>query len=476
MTFTSDKIVHVNAYQRDDGTQVKEHYRGRGPRGGIQSGGDGSDRLPEPWEGTIIQPEDKSNPLNEILKILGLEIPDKIYMNASPVISGGVSVDVFPPIDFSSVLGAIISVGSIALSASMVVGQVAAKLYAASLTADKAAETKLKPQLMTSINEIKNTHQLSKKVEEASVKQLVNTKNQQEYSELYKTYTEQKQLNETNSKIISKIEHAAENSDYETVLNELKNYRSNFDEVVAKNKIYRPLNTGNSIDNYPQKKVNIPIKYTNMTIPKNFTPKEAKIFINRLLPIYSTFKRTPETKAFWQASSSDFEKSKSYIETNGNLIYSTTGLPTKELQSIVTNKLQDQLGIKDTMGVIFSPDSSTSKAIVESPEIKKHFVKHAKRLLNGEIIKQDSTYFASKDLATAYGHADILYTYIDKSGNLNSIVFDTYDFNEFDPDWKVQIARIAQEGKVIQNYYTLNIIKIPFKQWILWFYGKNIKL
>lgn len=28
MTFNSEKTVHVNAYTRRDGTQVKEHYRG----------------------------------------------------------------------------------------------------------------------------------------------------------------------------------------------------------------------------------------------------------------------------------------------------------------------------------------------------------------------------------------------------------------------------------------------------------------
>lgn len=28
MTFNSEKVVHVNAYTKKDGTHVKEHYRG----------------------------------------------------------------------------------------------------------------------------------------------------------------------------------------------------------------------------------------------------------------------------------------------------------------------------------------------------------------------------------------------------------------------------------------------------------------
>lgn len=28
MSFTEEKLVHVNAYTRKDGTHVKEHYRG----------------------------------------------------------------------------------------------------------------------------------------------------------------------------------------------------------------------------------------------------------------------------------------------------------------------------------------------------------------------------------------------------------------------------------------------------------------
>ena len=143
-------------------------------------------------------------------------------------------------------------------------------------------------------------------------------------------------------------------------------------------------------------------------------------------------------------------------------------MPSQELQQIVTQKLQQQLGVSDTLGVIFQPDSSLSQAISNSVEMKEFFQKNTEKLLNGQIIEQSSTNFISdSNLHNALGHADILYSYIDQNGNLNSIVLDTYDFNK-NETILIDIARIIQEGKLGRSYYTLSIIIIPYTQWMFW--------
>ena len=41
---------------------------------------------------------------------------------------------------------------------------------------------------------------------------------------------------------------------------------------------------------------------------------------------------------------------------------------------------------------------------------------------------------------------------------------DTYDFNEFDPDWKVHIAYHVQKEGLIENYYILIYVLIPMQE------------
>jgi hypothetical protein len=117
------------------------------------------------------------------------------------------------------------------------------------------------------------------------------------------------------------------------------------------------------------------------------------------------------------------------------------------------------------MGVIFSPESSLSKAISNSAEFKAHIQKNILELAKGDVIKEASTYFGSdKNLKLALGHADILYTTLTENGDLYALVLDTYDFNAGDPDWKVRIARATQDGGIIRNYYTLNIVEKWYKK------------
>ena len=127
------------------------------------------------------------------------------------------------------------------------------------------------------------------------------------------------------------------------------------------------------------------------------------------------------------------------------------------------------MGTNDALGYIYQSHSNLAKEIAGSPELKKHFQENKGKLLNKEVVKGGSTRFtSSSNLSKALGHADFVYTYIEESGNLCTVVMDTYDFNKFDPDWKVQIASMAQELGTIRNYYEIIIIKTPEYIWKNW--------
>ena len=65
----------------------------------------------------------------------------------------------------------------------------------------------------------------------------------------------------------------------------------------------------------------------------------------------------------------------------------------------------------------------------------------------------------------ALGHADIIDMHLDENNNLRAYVIDTYDFNEDDPDWRVNWAYNIQEHGLITNYYTITEISVPADIW-----------
>ena len=139
--------------------------------------------------------------------------------------------------------------------------------------------------------------------------------------------------------------------------------------------------------------------------------------------------------------------------------------PDKNLASIIKNKLIEQLGVKDAPGMMFTPESNLSQEIMNSKEFQKHVKKNLSELIKGNVIENSSTYFKSNiNLRLALGHADILYTGLDKNGNLFSFVLDTYDFNKDDPNLAVQVARSVSDSGLAAGYYTINVIFIPNSQ------------
>lgn len=492
----TEKLVHVNSYTKDDGTHVKEHYRGGLARSDYEQ--EPKEEREPLWDCYKV-PTDGPSPLgdcmsdktNDPIAILLYKlqhganqqnfIPQKGMTN-NLVLEGGVSTTVGGGFDMSNI-------GSVLISAAMIavkVGVEAAKVAAQMKNASQKQINTLKPQLNNQIMKIKQNQEISDLVEKMNLEKLVKTKDQKEYANLYETFTQQKELNSKNKQSIQRIEYAAQNNDYETVENELNTYQDNHKNTannLQNRKMYIESRPNSAINNSAP----LPSPYYNaQTNPdwgkeaKNQTKKDFNDFkrtgmhdhplgekgsINFGMFLMSQFRDSYDAKELWKAAAYNFEQSADYINKNGSLVESVSHLSPK-LKTFISNKLQQQIGIKDTKGIIFNPDSTLSKSIVKSTEFQKFLKDNINQMLKGQVINGSINFDVTNNTHYSLGHTDVIDAYIDANGNFNAKVIDTYDFNENDPDWKVEWAHNVQEKGMMTNFYTINIIFIPAKEWV----------
>lgn len=437
-----EKTIHVNAYTKKDGTQVKEHYRNIGFH-------------------TSLLPEPKEGPFDYDRKDEKEKSPYDMYVGANDILTGGVEVFDFPEGMGEGPIGIVLTVAMATVKAAFSFAIEAAKAAAAG----NAAKLKqLKPQIYKQIENLKVTQQHFKESMNQTLDKLSTSKGQV-YNDLLKIYIHQKAVYENLKDSLSHVEYAAECENYPEIVNCLQKYQSDFDDVMKVTRFERPLYKYEGQNKIFTKKLTPESKNLPIYLKNHYINQKT---LNAGISILGEILREPDAKALWKASSHDFSKSKAYIQKNGNLVYSVKDLPSQELQQIVTNKLIEQLGTSDALGVIFQPDSKLSDAIAKTPEMQEFFRKNFETLQGRELIKKSSINFVSSpNVHNALGHADILYTYIDANGNLNSIVFDTYDFNP-NENTIIGMARTVQEAELLRNYYTLTILKIPETIWQEW--------
>lgn len=495
----SDKIIHVKAYTKDDGTHVKEHYRGAPPHGLVTG------EIPDSYNDSEIPPmtdcttvpDDGNHPLGdctappydhptmEIVVNPLDELFDNIFdkkdkssnyvMNAvstgttsSLVLEGGISTGTF---DFSNIWAAIGTIAVIAVKVGVEAVKVAAELSKAAKTSNSNKITELKPQLNNQIVKIKETQKLSDSLEKMNVEKLTNTKKQEEYSNLYKTLLRQKQFNEKNKQAVARIEYAAQNNDYETVVDELNSFQNNYKEISSANSASSPmpspyLNSQTSPDWTTEARAQAVKNFEQFKrTGLHDHPDWEKLAIDLGMYKVANIDKAYDAKELWKVAVYDFERSGQYIGKNGYKVNSTSEL-TPELKSFVSNKLQSQIGVSDSKGIIFKPDSTLSKAIIDSTEFQRFVQNNVTKMLSGQVVNGSINFDVTKSTHYALGHTDIIDAYIDAEGNLRAKVIDTYDFNKNDPDWKVEWAWNVQEHGLLTNFFTINIIVIPAQEWI----------
>ena len=456
MSFTEEKLVHVNAYTRKDGTYVKEHYRGISSNAASSFAPKQNDE--NLWATTTI-PEEKKNPLQEALDKIFKRDSGGINFNPSSnlVLQGGVSTTNF---DFSNVLSALGSIAGIAVNVGLGALKTATLLNQAYWTANKTFIEKLKPQMVNEVKKLKETLKLSETVEKMHLEKLTNAKNQEEYSKLYETFIKQKELNTKNKDTIAKIEYAVEHNNFETAMDEIKNFQADnstaqktYPAIQMSNPMSSPyMNTSVSPDWSGVGRQEVKGAANNLlrTGLHKYPQKEKAILDFGMEKLSEVF---PETYELWKASRSGFIENPEYIMKNGRLLSSTSQLP-PNLQNFVSNKLYSQLGVHDAKGIVLRSDSTLSQTIVHSSEFKQFLRKNVHRMLRGETVN-GSVNFANlfHDTHYALGHTDIIDMYIDSQGNIHAKVIDTYDFNKDDPFFLVEWAHNLQDLRRLKNYF-----------------------
>lgn len=464
------KEIHVNAYTKSDGTHVKEHYRT------IDS------------NGYTITPGNNS-----------------LNFQSNPVLTGRISMDVNPGdilegevsaggIDWGNIGSAIAGIAVVAANVAIKAAPIALKMYQATQSQNTSQAQYLKPQLENSIMGLEDTQKIMKQNLDNKLEKLTSTKSQNEYANLYKSFAKENETYKKTAYSLTKIKHAAEDKDYETVMNELDNYKNLQNNVISDSFMNNQVDLSKmqSNQNTQQYKPDlssmnyapVPSPYQNAnTQPDWRTNQNNGDFIQdnpqlmkKALDIMinsgnkaTLGKYINDGTQFWNASTNDLNNE--YMNDNGITIQNIHEIPSHELKIKVASKLKSQkLNVDNTKGVIFYENSDISKSIANSVKFKEFVNSNKDTLLNGQVIKEGSINYPKSDpnLWGALGKVDIMNTYIDGNGNIISTVIDTYEFNPNDPRVLVRMGKSAQDGGLSKPYFTVIAIKIPKAIWLQW--------
>lgn len=460
------KEIHVSAYTKSDGTHVKEHFRT------IDS------------DGYAITSQNSSQ-----------------NFNSSPVLTGGVSTG---RIDWGNIGSAIGQVAVVAANVAIKAAPIALQMYQAVQSRNTSVAENLKPQFESSIKGLEETQKIMKQNLDNNLNKLTSAKNQDEYANLYKSFTKENETYKRTADSITRIKYAAENQDYETVVNELDNYKNIQNNVISESFMNNQIDFSKmqSEQNPQQYKPDLsgtnyapmPSPYQSAHMSPNWLGGFHQAFQNQMDNLENSLLESPESiksflddslnkinrtthgqfiqdgTEFWNASSPN-NMANPYMNDNGVVINNVHEIPSHELKMTIASKLQKQrLSIDKTKGIVFYQDSHISNEIAHSKEFKTHILKNKDALLKGSIIAKSGLSYSPINPNTwgAIGKADIINTYIDEYGNIISKVIDTYDFNPKDSRILVRMGKAIQDAGMIEPYFSVIPIKIPKKIWSQW--------
>lgn len=136
-----------------------------------------------------------------------------------------------------------------------------------------------------------------------------------------------------------------------------------------------------------------------------------------------------------------------------------------DLHDYLKKKITEQIGedkLLTTKGIYIEADSDSSKRLAQVLEENNKFkeiVDNNKKRLKNNIHINSSLTFTDRNFHYAIGSADILDMHINRNGELDLLIADTYDFNEGELSDLVRTARKRQEkGKIIPYFIIYHVI------------------
>lgn len=524
----ANKPVHVNEYVKDDGTYVREHYRGLPSSGG----GDGILEGETPAQTSGEDIPFKLRPAEETsAQTLFGGVAENAEMTFDPVVEAVMQSLYnlifeagFQPENQADKKNTAFQTSGLTQAAKSIgaeTGNIVAKSLNATSDALNTAElirkyhevmpsgalTGFEPQLDDAVLRMIEAQEEAEKSAQSTLQKLISTKDKTEYANLYHTYQQQREQNRLTKPLVTGIEYSVRNRNYEDTVTHLKEYqnmqKSNlenwtrlpafvtpnlYDTVESKDlqKVIQEVlmltfnNVNWSINNHQVTNKTMALKamLDGFKVAQKENPLFKTIFESILrgglhehpyiqkIGITKRMNRYGKENAYdanelWKAAAYNFKQSDAYIKQNGYLLESTSYLE-PDVRDFVRNKLEQQLGRREAKGILFKPDSTLSQAVTQSVELENFIKGNIPKLLSGHSINSSVYLGSTTNLKLALGHVDIYNARIDMDGNFRALIIDTYDFNKADPDWRVEIAQNVQRNGLITNFYTINIIVIPY--------------
>ncbi len=436
------KQIHINAYTKQDGTQVREHFRN------IETNDYRTPPIvPENPGGPVIDEQNH----NIFEKLFPNIFNSTMNMNSAPVLQGGVSVDVgFPTGGIGDVLGSIGGALGAIIGVGIELAPIAIQIYQAMNSGNGQAVEYLKPQFDTKIKQLDTKVAHMKTNIDNNVAKLVNAKNQAEYSKIYEPLQKDWQEYQQVKNIVNRIKVHANNGDFQSVANELGNFVS--ESPAGKAIMTNPL-MQNVITNLQK----------NFYNPDGMTLEEQ--VVNKFTKVGS--KMMPVAGANLQNAMQNFK----YANNNphAHILNSREEITNQSLK-----KLMDNVRIpKDSRGVIYDNNSKQSKLLWRSPEIQ-NFVRN--NFVNLLIDKTPKAYdiefvvkqnFEGLDNFAGLQHCKLYNPQITPDGYFKGIIVDYYDFEyrDYTDDVKKNIFIYAnnwgykmQEKGLLENQFNIYII------------------
>lgn len=162
-------------------------------------------------------------------------------------------------------------------------------------------------------------------------------------------------------------------------------------------------------------------------------------------------------------------KTDSYMDTDyakKHKIYNNYKETPEELREYFREKISSQIGedkLETTKGILIDKDSESSKnlanALISHEKFLKILQDYGKAMKNNYSV-DDSISFEDKNWHNAIGNADIKNMHINKDGDIELYVTDTYDFNDGEMG-AVAVGRDRQEKGEITPYFDIYHVIIP---------------
>ncbi len=405
----SEKLIHVNAYVKQDGTQVREHYRGGGSNQEANTF----------TEGTVLQ--------------------------------GGVSeYDWYTPTTKDKVAGAIgvaVDIAKGALPVVVAIGKAISERNA-------AEAARLKPIISEYIGHLNTTQQYMQQTLDNNLKILANTKNPTEYTKQYKEYVKDLEIYNKSQDAYNRIKYLTEQGNYTQLQEELNNYYENNKPQTIKSPNLLEGNNRDFIwfDNY-----------LNTSDPKVFwfSTQQVDNILWRTINNYKN-KNNPDAKLFMDLA----------LTLPDNVASSPQyQIISPDLNQAINENLRlesDALKIpKGWSGVLFDRSSSVSRTVSNSPQLQRQI---REKFVDGKFTSDKLRglgFSEDPNLHLSIGHYTVINPRIDSNGVFKGLLYDKYDFDllygtgAVEPILINNFAFVLQTTGNIKNYYVF--VPIEFK-------------